>query len=307
METTRAMDRFESMSIFVTAVEAGSLSAAARLRGTPLATVSRKLSELETHLGTRLLNRSGRTMSLTDAGRSYLIDCKRILEDVGETERAVSGEYQAPKGALTVTAPIVFGRLRLLPIVADFLAAFPEINLRLLLSDRAVNLFEDQVDLALRIGHLPDSSLIAFRLGTIRLVVCASPHYFAMRGTPSTPADLSAHDCVTFESLMASDAWRFPDGRPNPSVAVHSRLVVNTAEAAIDAAIAGVGITRVLSYQVADALRAGTLAVALQDFEPEPWPVSFVHASGRLLPLKVRAFLDFATPRLRATLQQSAA
>lgn len=307
METIRAMDRFESMSIFVTAVEAGSLSAAARLRGTPLATVSRKISELEAHLGTRLLNRSGRTMSLTNAGRSYLIDCKRILEDVGEAERAVSGEYQAPKGALTVTAPIVFGRLRLLPIVVDFLGAFPEINLRLLLSDRAVNLFEDQVDLALRIGHLPDSSLIAFRLGTIRLVVCASPDYFAARGTPSTPADLSAHDCVTFESLMASDAWLVPDGRSNSSVAVHSRLVVNTAEAAIDAAIAGVGITRVLSYQVADALRAGTLAVALQDFEPEPWPVSFIHTSGRLLPLKVRAFLDFATPRLKATLQQSAA
>lgn len=301
------MDRFDSMSIFVTAVEAGSLSAAARLRGTPLATVSRKISDLEAHLGTRLLNRSGRVMSLTDAGRSYLLACKRILEDLGEAERAVSGEYRAPKGDLTVTAPIVFGRLRLLPVVVDFLAAFPEITLRLVLSDRAANLFEDQVDLALRIGHLPDSSLIATRLGTIRLVVCASPHYLAARGTPRTPADLNAHDCITFEALMAPDAWRFPDGRSNPSVAIQSRLVVNTAEAAIEAAIAGVGVTRVLSYQVADAVMAGSLAVALRDFEPEPWPVSFVHTSGRLLPLKVRAFLDFATPRLKATLRQGVA
>lgn len=301
------MDRFDSMSIFVAAVEAGSLSAAARLRGTPLATVSRKVAELEAHLGARLLNRSSRVLSLTDAGRSYLPACKRVLEDLGEVERAVSGEYQAAKGDLIITAPIVFGRLHVLPVVAAFLKAYPEILIHLVLSDRTANLFEDHIDLALRIGHLPDSSLVATRLGTIRFVVCASPDYFAARGTPQNPTDLSAHDCITFEALMSSDSWRFANGRTNLSVPVRSRLVVNTAEAAIEAAIAGVGITRVLSYQVADALKAGTLAVALQDFEPEPSPVSLVYTSGRLLPLKVRAFLDFAAPRLKAALQQGRA
>lgn len=301
------MDRFQSMSIFVTAVEAGSLSAAARRLGTPLATVSRKVSELETHLGTRLLTRSSRALTLTDAGRSYLLACKRILEDLGEAERAAAGEYRAPKGDLIVTAPIVFGRLHLLPVVADFLKAYPQIDIRLVLADRVANLLEDHVDLALRIGHLPDSSLVATRLGAIRRVVCGSPGYFSARGTPQGPADLETHDCVSFETLVSTDAWNFTHRRSSLTVPIRSRLVVNTAEAAVDAAIAGIGITRVLSYQIADALGAGALAVVLQEFEPEPWPVSLVYASGRLLPLKVRAFLDFAAPRLKATLRHGAA
>ena len=207
------MDRLESMSILVAAVEAGSLSAAARRLGMPLATVSRKVSELEAHLKTRLLNRSSRRLTLTDAGRSYVAACRRILEDVGEAERAAAGEYSAPKGELIVTAPIVFGRLHVLPVAMEFLEAFPEIDLRLVLADRLLNLQEDHVDLAVRIGELPDSSLVATRVGPIRRVVCASPAYFAARGTPRDPGDLSDHDCITFEGLMSPRAWTFASGQ----------------------------------------------------------------------------------------------
>jgi DNA-binding transcriptional LysR family regulator len=298
------MDRLEAMSILVAAVEAGSLSAASRRLGTPLATVSRKVSELEARLGTRLLNRSSRRLTLTDAGRSYFAACKRILDDVGEAERAASGEYSAPRGELIITAPVVFGRLHVLPVVQEFLQAYPEIDVRLLLSDRVMNLFEDRIDLAVRIGDLPDSSLVATRVGAIRRVVCASPAYFAARGTPQRPADLEAHDCVTLEILHAPDTWTFPGGKSQVSVPIHSRLVVSTAEAAVDAALSGLGITRVLSYQVARPIRDGSLAIALEAFEPSPWPVSLLHGSGRLVPLKLRAFLDLAVPRLRARLEE---
>ncbi len=300
------MDRLESMSILLAVVEAGSLSAAARRLGAPLATVSRKVAELERHLKTRLLTRSSRRIALTDAGRSYVAACKRILEEVGEAERAAAGEYSAPKGDLIITAPIVFGRLHVLPIVLDFLTAYPEIDIRIVLADRVANLMEEPVDLAVRIGQLPDSSLVATRVGSIGRVVCGSPAYFARRGMPTSPSDLGAHDCITFEGLMSPRVWSLANGKSDVSVAIRSRLIVNTAEAAIDAAIAGVGITRVLSYQIANAIRAGTLAIALQEFEPTPWPVSLVYAGQGLLPLKLRAFLDFAAPRLKAQLSESA-
>jgi len=207
---------------------------------------------------------------------------------------------------LVITAPIVFGRLHVLPIAIEFLQAHPDIDIRIVQADRLVNLLEDHVDLAVRIGELPDSSLLATRVGSIRHVVCGSPAYFAQRGMPKSPGELGKHECITFEGLMSPDAWTFGTGKSTATAAVHSRLVVNTAEAAIDAAIAGVGITRVLSYQIANAMRAGALAVALRKFEPSPWPVSLVHSGARLLPLKLRAFLDFAAPRLRARLAESA-
>jgi DNA-binding transcriptional LysR family regulator len=293
------------MSTLLSAVEAGSLSAASRKLGMPLATVSRKVSELEAHLRTRLVNRTSRRLTLTDAGRSYIVACKRILDDIGEAERAAAGEYIAPRGDLTITAPIVFGRLHVLPVAIEFLGAYPDVDIRVALADRVVNLQEDDVDLAIRIGELPDSSLIATRVGSIRRVICGSPAYFARRGTPKSPGELGAHDCISFEGLTSPDGWKFTVGKSTVSVAVRSRLVVNTAEAAVDAATAAVGVTRVLSYQVASALRAGTLALVLQRFEPPPWPVSLVHAGGGLLPLKLRAFLDFAAPRLKARLAQS--
>jgi DNA-binding transcriptional LysR family regulator len=294
------MDRFESMSVLLTVVEAGSLSAAARRLGLPLTTVSRKVSELEIHLKTRLLKRSSRRITLTDAGQSYVEACKRILEDLGEAERAASGEYSIPKGDLIVAAPIVFGRLHVLPIAIEFLRSFPDIDIRIALADRVTNILEEHIDLAVRIGELPDSSLVARRVGSIRRVVCASPAYLAEHGTPKAPHELGAHDCITFEGLTSPDAWTFTIGKSDTFVAIHSRLIVNTAEAAIDAAVAGIGITRVLSYQIVNAVRAGVLDVVLQEFEPEPWPVSLVHTGHRLLPLKLRVFLDLVTQRLKS-------
>jgi DNA-binding transcriptional LysR family regulator len=296
------MDRLEAMSALLAAVEAGSLSGASRKLGMPLATVSRKVSELEAHLRTRLVTRTSRRLILTDAGRSYIAACKRILDDIREAERAAAGEYSAPRGELIITAPIVFGRLHVLPVVLEFLKTYPEIDVRLTLADRIVNLQEDHVDLAVRIGELPDSSLVAMRVGSIGRVVCGSPAYFAERGTPKRPNELSKHDCITFNGLTSPEAWIFPSVKGNISVAVHSRLIVNTAEAAIDAAITGLGITRVLSYQVADALRTGALLLALREFEPPPVPVSLVHAGQGRLALKLRAILDFAGPRLKARL-----
>jgi DNA-binding transcriptional LysR family regulator len=300
------VDRLESMSILVAAAEEGSLSAAARRLGIPLTNVSRKVSELEAYLKTGLVNRSSRRLTLTDAGRSYVADCKRILDLVGEAERAATGEYGAPKGDLVITAPIVFGRLHVLPVTTEFLKAYPEIDVRLVFADRIVNLFEEQIDLAVRIGDLPDSSLIATRIGAIRHVVCGSPGYFAARGMPGIPDELGRHDCITFEGLVSPSVWTFTFGKAIKSVSVHSRLIVNTAEAAINAAAAGVGITRVLSYQVAQEIRANQLVLALEDFEPAPWPVSLVYTDQRLLPSKVRVFLDYLVPRLKATLSAGA-
>jgi DNA-binding transcriptional LysR family regulator len=299
------MDRLEAMSVFLAAVETGSLSAAGRRMGMPLATVSRKLSDLEAHMRTRLLHRSTRKLTLTDAGQGYLAACKRILDDVEEAERIAAGEYIAPKGDLVVTAPILFGRLHVVPIIVGFMKAYPDVDIRLLLGDRVVNLHDDHVDLAIRIGVLPDSNMIATRVGAIRQVACGSPAYFAERGTPERPEDLVSHDCVTFDGLMFPDVWKFQVGKSEASFPVHSRLVVNTADAAINAVIGGAGITRALSYQVAEAQRAGSLKVVLREYEPAAWPVNLVHASQGRLPIKLRAFIDFAAPRLRERLDQS--
>jgi DNA-binding transcriptional LysR family regulator len=287
------------MKVMLAVVDAGSLSAAGRKLGIPLATVSRRIAELEAHLGAQLLNRTSRRLDLTEAGRDYLAAARRILDDVAEAERTAAGEYAAPRGDLVVTAPLVFGRLHVVPIVVEFLKTYPEVDVRLVLNDRIVNLAEDHVDLALRIGELPDSSLAATRVGSISRVVCGSPSYLAARGRPSTPADLAAHDCVTFDNLMQQERWLFVQGKSEISVPVRSRLSVNTAEAAIDAAVAGTGLTQVLSYQAAAAATAQALEIVLREFQPPQSPVSLVHPGGRLLPRKVRAFLDLAAPRLR--------
>jgi DNA-binding transcriptional LysR family regulator len=299
------MDRLEAMSILITAVETGSLSAAGRKLGIPLPTVSRKISDLEAHLHTRLLTRSTRSLTLTDAGSAYVEASRRVLDVVGDAERAAGGEYSTPSGHLVVTAPIVFGRLYVLPVITGFLAKFPEIGVGLRLSDRYVHLIQEHVDVAVRIGRLSDSSLVAVRVGSVRSVVCASPDYLDRHGLPKTPKDLAARDCVTFDDAAAVTIWRFPargPGRRRQTVPIRARLSVNTAEAAIDAAVAGIGVTRVLSYQAASAVAAGKLKIVLSDFEPEPLPVNLVHAGQGLLPLKIRALLEFAAPQLRRRL-----
>lgn len=296
------MDRLEAMSTLLAAVEAGSLSAASRKLGVPLSTMSRRVSDLEAHLKTGLVNRTSRRLTLTDAGRSYVAACKRILGDIEEAEHAAMGEYRAPRGDLTITAPVGFGRQHVLPVVLEFLKAYPEIDIRLVLADRVFSLVEEHVDVALRIGELPDSSLVATRVGAVRLITCASPAYFAARGTPKEPRDLNEHDCISFEGITSATTWVFSTEKRNVAVPLRSRLVVNTAEAAVDAATAHMGITRVLSYQATDAIRIGALTTALKAFEPPPLPVSLVQTGQPLQPLKVRVFLDFAVARLKARL-----
>ena len=291
------MDRLEAMSILLTVVDAGSLSAAARRLNAPLPTISRKITALEDHLRLRLFIRANRSVKLTAPGEAYVAACRRILDNVAEAERAASGEYSQPKGEIVMTAPLVFGRLRLMPIVEDFLKTYTQIRVRVVLTDRSINLIEDHVDLAVRIGPLPDSELVAVRLGEVRRIVCASPEYFHLRGKPERPDELAAHDVVTFEGLGMERDWR-----GHREISVKPRLAVNSVEAARDAAIAGIGITRLLSYQAAETLASGKLEIALAAFEPDAWPVHLMHVPQRPLAQKVRAFLDWATPRLKAGL-----
>ena len=221
------MDRLEAMSLLLSVVEAGSLSAASRKLGVPLPTVSRKISDLEAHLNTRLLTRSTRKLALTDSGAAYVAAAKRILDEVSEAERAASGEHAAPRGDLVITAPVVFGRLHVLPVIAEFLAQWPEINVRLVLADRNLHLIDDHIDIAVRIGALADSALVATRVGAVRSVVCGSPAYFAAHGVPKRPEDLAALTAVTFDPLSSSQHWIFrdPKSKRELRVAVRSRLI----------------------------------------------------------------------------------
>jgi DNA-binding transcriptional LysR family regulator len=298
------VDRLEAMSFLVASAEAGSFSAAGRLLGVPLPTISRKIAELETLLNAQLLVRSTRGLSLTEAGATYISACKRILEQVEEAQSQAAGEFTLPRGTLIMTAPIVFGRLHIVPVVNDFLAKFRQINIQLTLSDTILNLVDDHIDLAVRIGDLPDSSMVALKVGEIRRVVCGSPAYFAAHGTPRTPEDLAEHMCVTFTAIALGMTWVFnPRGSKSArGVRPLCRLRINTAEAAIDAAVAGVGVTNVLSYQVAKAVAEGKLRLVLQDYEPDPIAVHLVHGGQTLVPLKTRRFIEFAAPRLRKLL-----
>ncbi|SDB49513.1 LysR family transcriptional regulator [Belnapia rosea] len=293
------MDRFDAMSVLLAVVEEGSLSAASRRLRAPLATVSRKVADLERHLGTRLLVRTSRHVELTDTGRAYVAASKRIIEQVEEAERQAAGEYSAPRGELHVTAPVMFGQRHLLPVALAFLDEQPEISLRLMLVDRQVSLADEHIDVALRIGHLEDSGLVATRVGAVCRVVCASPGYLARRGVPRLPEDLAQHDGISFQGFAQSPEWRYRRDSAAFTVEPRRRLAVNTTEAAIQAALAGFGVIRVLSYQVADELRSGQLRTLLADFAPEPMPVSLVYGMAELLPLKVRSFLNWTVPRLR--------
>ncbi|WP_065753197.1 LysR family transcriptional regulator [Bradyrhizobium paxllaeri] len=296
------MDRLEGMSIVLAVAEAGSLSAAARRQKLPLATVSRKVSELEAHLRTKLFNRSSRALVPTDAGLSYIAAAKRILADIAEAERAASGEYTTPRGDLSVSTLVALGRLCLQPILAEFLATFPEVDVHLNLQDRTVDLLEEHIDVALRVGDLADSSLIAVRVGEIHRVACASPAYLKSRGTPKSPDDLSAHDCISYPPMQSPGTWRFRRDQTEYVVPVRSRFIASNLESACDAARAGLGITVAFSYLVAEPIKSRELVPLLQDFQPPPQPVSFVYSPNRFMPAKLRTFLDFAVPRLRAQL-----
>jgi DNA-binding transcriptional LysR family regulator len=292
------------MSMLVAVTERGSLSAAGRALQIPLATLSRKISDLEALLGARLLIRTTRKLTLTDAGIGYVAAARRILEQVGDAEREAAGEFTTPKGELVITAPIMFGRLHVLPAVADFLATFREINIRLVLTDRNVDLVDDHVDMAVRIGSLPDSSMIATQIGAMRTVTCAGPALLADHGTPENPQDLLRFPCVIVDTPMPSPGWQFRRPRSSAMLAIHvlPRLTVSTTEAAAQAAIRNVGVTRLLHYQAVEAVERGELRIVLKSFEPEPVPVHLLHAFRGQMPLKMRRFLDFVAPRLRKAL-----
>ncbi len=300
------MDRFEAMAVLVETVDRGSLSAAGRTLRMPLATVSRKISDLEALLGARLLVRGTRRLALTEAGATYIATARRVLDELRAAEREVAGEMAAPRGELVVTAPVMFGRLHLLPVVAEFLTAYPEIDVRLTLGDRNLQLVDDQVDAAVRIGVLADGSAVATRGGALRTVVCASPRFLDRHGRPDDPHRLSTLPCIDNDTPANSGGWAFSvPGSSTPAVvACRARLSASTAEAAMEAARLDVGVVRLLHYQVADAVRDGSLEIVLETFEPPPVPVHVLHVARGRMPLKVRAFLDFAVPRLRGRLRR---
>ena len=245
------MDRLESMTILLAAADTGSLSAASRQLGIPLATVSRRVSELEEHLGIRLLLRAHRKIELTDAGRGYVAACRRIAEDIAEAERSAAGEYHAPQGELVLSVPFIMGRIFVMPVVLEFLETYPDIRVDVQMTDRIVNLTQEHVDLALRVGELPDSSLIATRVGLIRQMVCASPAYLKRHGTPKKPADLLAHDCIANKYFAFGEDWPFRIGGKLQTMPVPARLSVNSSDGALIATVAGVGIARIMSLSAA--------------------------------------------------------
>ena len=297
------MDQLDAMRVFLALADAGSFSAAARQLGVPVASVSRKLQALEAHLGAKLVSRTTRKMALTEAGRRYVATSERIVSDIEASDAAVTRADADMRGTLAVTAPIAFGRRHVVPVAAEYLRAHPGMDLRLSLSDRLVGMIDEGVDVAVRIASLPDSSLLASRVGAVRTVTCASPEYLAKRGAPDLPGDLAGHDCI-LAGRRPPARWSFPAGGGRCSVPVRARMVVTTAEAAVDAAIAGLGVARVLSYQTADAVDSGRLELVLERHEPPALPVSVVHGEGRTPRPAVRAFVSLAAKRLRQALRE---
>lgn len=295
------MDRIDAMRVFVTALDEGSLAGAGRrLRKSPAA-VSRAIAFLEDYVGTPLLHRTTRTIKLSEAGERYAAACRRVLTDLEEADMLAAGESAAPRGLLNVTGPVSSGAMILRPILDDFLDAYPTVKARLLLLDRKLNLVEEGQDVALRIGHLPDSSLIAIRIGEVRQVICATPSYLAGKAPIRELADLSSHQ-ITALTTFGLDDWSFEPADPEAEIRhlrIAPRLIVNTVDAAIGSALEGNSLTRLFSYQVADQVRDGALDVVLPDVESPALPVHIVTPERRLSVPKVRAFVDFAVPRLK--------
>jgi DNA-binding transcriptional LysR family regulator len=294
------MDRFQLMTVFVAvAEEEGFAAGARRLRMSPPA-VTRAVAMLEERLGVKLLDRTTRYVRATDAGLRYLEEARRILADVEAAEESVAGGNAEPRGQLTVTAPVLFGRMFVMPGIVEYLERYPKTEVSAVLLDRSVNLLEEGIDVGVRIGELADSTMRALRVGSVRVVACAAPEYLKRHGTPQAPQDLAAH--ATIASVAGSGAihWRFDTGDGMRQVRVRPRLTVTTNDAAIEAALRGFGITRLLSYQVAPLLADRRLELVLETFEPPPWPVHIVHREGRYATAKVRAFVDLMAARLRA-------
>lgn len=296
------MDRIDAMRVFVSALDTGSLAGAGRRLGRSPAAVSRAIAFLEEHVGVQLLHRTTRSIRLSEAGERYAAACRRVLTDLEEADMLAAGERAAPRGLLTITAPLISGEDVLRPILDAFLDAHPAVSARLLLLDRPVSLVDEGIDAALRIAHLPDSTLVAVRVGEVRRVVAAAPSYLAQHPRIAEPADLAKHRVVSM-THFGIDSWSFPPA-PGSSTArtvqFAPRLIVNSVRAAIASAAEGHGVTRLFSYHVGEEVRAGRLKIVLADSEPAPLPVHIITPEGRLAVPKVRAFVDFALPRLKA-------
>jgi DNA-binding transcriptional LysR family regulator len=286
------MDRIDAMQAFVAVADLRGFAPAARKLGLAPSGVTRLVAALEDHLGARLLQRTTRSVALTDVGARYLERIRRILADVEEAEGSVQDEHTRPSGRLVVSAPVGFGRLHVSPVMSDYLQRYSEVSGELRLSDRMINLVEDGVDLAVRIGHLPDSNLVARHVGEMRRVVVASNGYLKQRGEPKTPEAIASHETIQFGALAASPDWRFARDGGEIRVACTPRFTTNSADAAIQYAGQGGGLTRVLAYQAAEAIKAGRLKIVLAKFEQPALPIHIVYPTSRLLSAKVRTFID---------------
>lgn len=300
------MDRLDTLAVFVAVAELGSFTTAAQRLGRSPAAVTRAIAALEGRLGTRLLNRTTRAVAPTDAGARYLDLCRRLLSEYEEFELSAAGEQLEPKGLLTVTAPVMFGRLHVVPVVQDFIGEHPAVDVNLVLLDRMVSFIDEGIDVGIRIGHLPDSSLRAVQVGSVRRVVCASPTYLARHGIPEEPHDLARHTVISVVGVTpVPDRWMFAGPGAGTAVPVKPRLVVNSVDAAMDVAVRDGGLVRLLSYQSAPLEASGALRRVLRPHEPPPIPVHIVHPPGRFPSVKVRRFIDTAGTALRKVLGQS--
>ena len=297
-----AADRLGAMVAFAKIVEGGSLSAGARAVGKSLPAVCRSLAQLEKRLGERLLHRTTRRIALTDAGKEFYERCRRVAAEVEDAEAAMSARRIEPYGVLAVSAPLLFGRMHVSPVVTEYLRRYRHAGVNLLLTDRMVNLVEEGVDVAVRIAELPDSSLVARKLGSVPRVVCASPDYLERRGTPARPHELARHECIQFTQLAPAREWSFVEDGREVRARIEGRFVSNNADAAIDAALHGLGLIMVLRYQVQQALADGRLVRVLESFQPEPAPVHAVYSSARLVPAKLRAFVEMLAQSIPARL-----
>lgn len=294
------MDRFHLMSVFVAVAEAEGFAAGARRLSMSPPAVTRAIATLEEQLGVKLFNRTTRYVRTTEAGQRYLTDARRILADLDAADEAAAGINAEPRGHLTITAPVMFGRMHVMPGIINYLERYPDTEVSAVFLDRVVNLLEEGIDVGIRIGELPDSTMQALPVGAVRIVTCASPEYLSEHGSPRHPGELEEHSIIASSAGNNAVNWRFHQPRDSWTQRLKPRLSVTSNDAAIEAAIQGLGITRLLSYQVAPFISAGKLEIILEDYEPPPRPVNIVHREGRFSSARVRAFIDLLAERLRA-------
>lgn len=294
------MDRLHLMTVFVAVAEEESFAGGARRLAMSPPAVTRAVAALEEHLGVKMLNRTTRFVRATEAGQRYLEDARRVIAAADEADDAATGNNALPRGHIAVTAPVLFGRMHVMPGIVDYLQRYPDTDVSALFLDRNVNLLEEGVDVGIRIGDLPDSSFKALRVGQVRRILCAAPSYLAANGSPLAPEDLSEHQVIASSSVSPTVEWRFQrEGSPAP-VRIKPRLTVSSNDAAIEATVRGLGITRLLSYQIAPYLRSGELTILLDEFEAAALPVHVIHREGRNASAKIRSFVDLMVGRLRA-------